>query len=114
MRTQNPEPIVAHRYDHTDIRPSTFDDPRFPFMFLADVAQENAHLFELQEGRIDNHFIAKKMKELGAVENGIQLEEEGCMFYAFFKSQHVGTEFLKKLSAWLSQKARLLEKARSY
>ena len=114
MKNDDQDPIRAHRYDHTDIRPSTFDDPEYPFMFIGDVAGDNSYLFELQEGRVDNHFIAKKMQELCAVGEGVMLDEEACLLYAFFKTQHIGIEFLKKLSAWLSQKARLLERAKEY
>lgn len=115
MKDNKGELVKAHKYDHTDIRPH--EDPtdsKHPFMFLADVAGDNAELFELQDNYIDNHYIANKLKELGAVGPGVVLDEEACMFYAYFTTQHVGTEFLRKLSAWLVQKAHLLEKAKAY
>lgn len=117
MKDNTSEPIKVHKYDHTDIRPregAADDLPKHRFMFLADVAGDNSELFGLQDDYVDNHYIARHLKELGAVGAGVVLDEESCMFYAYFTTQHAGTEFLQKLSAWLVQKARLIEKAKAY
>jgi hypothetical protein len=103
-----------HKYDHTDIRTNDRGDKEYPFMFVADVAQENSNLFVLDEEYVDNQWIAHRLKELGAVEDGVKLDHNPNIFYAYFASNHVGCQFLRKLSAWLSQKAHLLDKARSY
>jgi hypothetical protein len=107
------EKVALKVYDHTDIRDEcTYDG--HPFEFIADVAGDNPWLSDLQEVAVDNHFIADKLRQLGAVEDGVILDCESCCFYAYFRTKHAGVEFLRKLRAWLTQKAHLLEKARAY
>ena len=102
-----------HKYDHTDIRPNERIEATWPFMFVADVANENSNLFVLDDEYIDNAWIAEHLRKMGAVTSGVRLEPN-ALFYAYFVSHTRGSEFLRKLSAWLSQKARLLDKAKSY
>jgi hypothetical protein len=96
-------------YDATDLR--EYPDGEHPFEFVADVAGDNSDLFDYA---VSNHDIANKLTELGAVTDGVVLDEEDCCFYAYFDSKEEGIAFLKKLSAYLKQKAQLLEKARAY
>ena len=107
------EKVEIKVYDHTDIRDECTTRGH-PFEFIADVAGENPWLSDLQDAPVDNHFIAEKLIQLGAVTDGVKLDPESCCFFAYFKEKHDGVEFLKKLRAWLNQKARLLEKARAY
>jgi hypothetical protein len=107
------EKVEIKVYDHTDIR----DECRchgYEFSFLADVAGENPWLSDLQDTVVDNHYIAERLQQMGAATNGVKLDPEGCCLFVYFKTKHDGVEFLKKLRAWLHQKARLLEKARAY
>ena len=102
-----------HKYNHTDIRLNEHGEIQYPFVFIEDVAGDNSDLFVLEEEQVDNQWIARKLQDLGAVTEGVKLEP-CAVFYAYFTSQHAGTMFLKKLTAWLSQKAHLLDKARAY
>ena len=103
------------QYDASDLRSTEYrKDPDYPFEFIADVAGDNADLFVMDEEVVDNNELGRRMAELGAVTKGVKLDPESCCFYAYFKSGPDGIAFLKKLSAYLSQKAKLLEKAKAF
>lgn len=95
-------------YDASDLQ---IHGDGYEVQFIADVAGDNSDLFDYA---VTNHDIADKLNELGAVTQGVTLDAESCCFYAYFKTKDAGVAFLKKLSAYLKQKAQLLEKAKSY
>lgn len=95
-------------YDASDLQ---VDGYGYTCKFIADVAGDNSDLFDYA---VSNHDIAKKLTELGAVSKGVKLDPETCCFYAYFKTDKDGLDFLKKLSAYLKQKSKLLEKAKAY
>lgn len=101
-------------YDETDLRPQDIEDLKkdgFEFSFIEDVAGDNADLFDFET---NNHTIANKLKELGAVDKDVLLDCESSCFYAYFKTKKAGVAFVKKLSSYLLQKKSLLEKAKEF
>jgi hypothetical protein len=102
-------------YDETDLRELTCTDSqnvKFKYQFIADVAGDNIDVFE--DISIDNNELGTKMWELGAVGARDCLDTESCCFYIYFKTKKDGIAFLKKLSAYLIQKKKLLEEAKAY
>ena len=103
------------QYDESDLRSTEYrEDKVYPWEFIANVAGENADLFNHEDVWVDNNEIGRRLTELGAVSKGVQLDTESACFYAYFKTRAVGEAFLKKLSAYISQKAGLLGRAKSF
>lgn len=100
--------MVIKTYDSSDLRPYTYD-AAYKFEFIADVAGDNPDIFEG-----DNHDVADKLKSLGAIGKGDELDEESGCFFIYFKTEEAGIAFLKKLSAYIRQKKNRIEKAKAF
>ena len=79
----------------------------YGFTFMADVPGDNPDVL----GEYDNHILADKLTRFGAVGDNDRLDCETCCFYMYFQQKVDGIAFIKKLNAYLSQKARLLREA---
>jgi len=101
--------MKAKTYNETDLMEITREGEDYSYEFIADVAGDNHELFDL-----DNKELVRKLEELQATGPNDVLDPESSCLYAYFKSKKEGVAFLKKLSAYLNQKARLLDKALAY
>ena len=99
-------------YDHTDLQKSEYVNDTYNYQFIADVVGDNADL--LDDTIADNNQLFHKLKELGAVGTKDCADPEACCFYIYFVTKKDGIAFLKKLSAYLTQKLKLLKEAKAF
>lgn len=95
-------------YDDTDLMES--DKKGFSHEFIVDLPGDNPDTL----GDYDCHKIAERLKETGAFSKGDLVAPEWCVFYVYFRSKTDGRAFVKKLNAYIIQKARLLREARAF
>ena len=98
-------------YDESDLQEYTYNK-KFKFQFIANVTADNHELFA--DTDMDNNQLGEKLEELGAVGKSDSLDTEMCCFYIYFKTKDAGVSFLKKLTAYLEQKRKLLQKAKAF
>ena len=98
-------------YDETDLQEYTYSN-EFRHQFIADVVGDNADLFD--DVVMDNNELGHKLKELGAIGSNDSLDTESCCFYIYFKTKRDGVSFLKKLTAYLTQKLKLIKEAKEF
>lgn len=104
--------MQCKKYDESDLMPVDREGEAHTFEFISDVAGDNDELFA-PDG-VDNNELAQKLKELGATGPDDVLDPESSCLYAYFKKKEDGVAFLKKLTAYLRQKAHLLKEAKAY
>lgn len=105
--------ISIKTYGEDDLTEYTYDT-KFKWQFIADVVGDNGDVFAHDDGWVNNNELGSRLEKLGAVTKGVCLDTESCCFYAYFKTKAAGVAFLKKLNAYLSQKANLLRQAKEF
>jgi len=101
-------------YDETDIQEKPEQQSEsgeaFRFSFVRDLPGDNPDVL----GDYNNVELARKLQELGAFGPDDQLDPEVGCFYAYFNTRKDAWEFIRKLNAYVGQKARLLQEAKAY
>jgi len=101
-------------YSDDDIRkdavPYTYQGKEYPYSFISDVPGDNPDVL----GEFDNHQLADRLTEHKAVTGAVLLDCETCCFYAYFTNLPAARAFIKKLNAYISQKARLIREAHAF
>lgn len=101
-------------YDDTDIvkrdEPFILGGKKHLYEFIRDVPGDNPDVL----GDYDNNELAYRLDELGAFTSGTFPDSESCCFYIYFVNLPAARAFIKKLNAYISQKARLIREARAF
>lgn len=103
-------------YDETDIRgqpPLCLTGEAtdsYNFLFMEDVAGDNYELFEAR----DNDDVAFRLEEAGVITSADRDAPESSILYVYFKQKKDALAFIKRLNAYLQEKARKLEDAKAY
>ena len=109
--------MEVKKYDHTDLReldPERKKHEGFAFEFIADVVGDNPDLFAVEDDAVDDVSFSVKLESLGAFGKNDKIEAEASCLWVYFRCRADGTAFLHKLTAYLVQKAKLIDKAKGY
>ena len=110
--------MEVRRYNHEDLRALDEEQRKVygsSFEFIADVVGDNPDVFSLDNDSVtDNSALVSKLRTLGAFGKEDHVECKGACLWIYFKRKEDGLNFVHRLTAYLVQKAKLIEKARGY
>jgi len=98
-------------YDYDDLRSTDYrNDDTYKFEFIADIAGDNADLFD----GLDNHEVNVKLKKKGVLSKEDCDDVESCCYYVYFKTKEAGMSFIDKLNGYIAEKAQLIRAAAAF
>jgi len=110
--------MELRKYGYQDLRELDAEQQKVlgrKFEFIADVVGDNPDLFVLDNDVVtDNCSLVSKLRDLGAFSKQDHVECKSACLWIYFNRKDDGLNFVHKLTAYLIQKAKLIEKARGY
>jgi hypothetical protein len=97
-------------YDETDLRTSSDSDSEFKYEFIEDVPGDNIDIF----GDYDNVGITSRLREHKVFGEGDKAEPVSDIMYVYFKDLSAGKSFIKRLNAYITEKATKVQDAQQF